>query len=98
MEYAKKMGITTLVEQGRVNDVGLAPMALGGLTRGVSPLEMASAFGVLANQGIRVEPISILKITDAYGNVLEEHRARQQVVLSEQTSYIMTDMLRGAIE
>lgn len=98
MEYAKKMGITTLVEQGRVNDVGLAPMALGGLTRGVSPLEMASAFGILANQGIKVEPISILKITDAYGNVLEENRARQQVVLSEQTSYIMTDMLRGAIE
>ena len=39
-----------------------------------------------------------MKITDAYGNVLEENRPRQEVVLSEQTSYIMTDMLRGAIE
>ena len=84
MEYAKKMGITTLVEQGRVNDVGLAPMALGGLTRGVSPLEMASAFGVLANQGIRVEPISILKITDAYGNVLRR-TPRQAAGGSERT-------------
>ncbi len=98
IEYGKKMGITTFVEQGRANDVGLAPLALGGMTQGVSPLQLASAYGVLANQGIRVEPLAILKITDAYGNVLEENRPRQEVVLSEQTSYIMTDMLRGAIE
>lgn len=98
IEYGKKMGITTFVEQGRANDVGLAPLALGGMTQGVSPLELASAYGVLANQGIWVEPIAILKITDAYGNVLEERRPQKKVVLSEQTSYIMTDMLRGAIE
>ena len=90
IEYGTKMGITTFVEQGRANDVGLAPLALGGMTQGVSPLELASAYGVLANQGIWVEPIAILKITDAYGNVLEENRPEKRVVLSEQTSYIMT--------
>lgn len=98
IDYAKKMGITTFVEQGRVNDVGLAPLALGGMTKGVSLLELATAYGVLANQGIKVEPLSILKVTDANGNVLEQNSTRLEVVLSEQTSYIMTDMLRGVIE
>lgn len=98
IEYGKKMGITSFVEQGRVNDLGLSPLALGGLTRGVSPLEMASAYGVLANQGIRVEPIAILRVTDSQGNVLEENTPQKHVVLSEETSYIMTDILRGVIE
>lgn len=98
IEYGKKMGITTFVEQGRVNDVGLAPLALGGMTKGVSPLELATAYGVLANQGIKTEPFAILKVTDSYGRVLEEHQVKQTVVLSEQTSYLMTDLLRGVIE
>lgn len=98
LEYGKKMGITSFVEHGRENDVALSPLALGGLTRGVSPLEMATAYGVLANQGIRVDPISILRVTDAHGSILEENTPKKTVVLSEQTSYIMTDMLRGVIE
>ncbi|HKM18394.1 MAG: PBP1A family penicillin-binding protein [Firmicutes bacterium] len=98
IEYGKKMGITSFVESGRVNDLGLSPLALGGLTKGVSPLEMASAYGVLANNGIRVEPIAILRVTDYHGNVLEENTPRKEVVLTEETSYIMTDLLRGVIE
>ncbi|HHT36942.1 MAG TPA: penicillin-binding protein 1A [Firmicutes bacterium] len=98
IEYGKKMGITSFVEAGRANDLGLSPLALGGLTKGVSPLEMASAYGVLANNGIRVEPIAILKVTDYHGNILEENASRQEVVLSEETSYIMNDLLRGVIE
>ncbi len=98
IEYGKKMGISSFVESGRSNDLGLSPLALGGLTRGVSPLEMAAAYGVLANQGIYVAPISIVRVTDSSGSVLEENTPRRQVVLSEETSYIMTDMLRGVIE
>lgn len=98
IDYGKKMGITTFVEQGRANDLGLAPLALGGMTLGVSPLELASAYGVLANQGIRAEPFAILRVTDSYGNILEENQPKREVVLSEQTCYIMTDMLRGVIE
>ena len=98
IEYGKKMGISTFVEQGRANDLGLAPLALGGMTRGVSLLELSSAYAVLANQGIKTEPVSILRVTDSNGNILEQHRPRQEVVLSEQTSYLMTDLLRGVIE
>lgn len=98
IDYGKKMGITTFVEQGRVNDVGLAPLALGGMTKGVSLLEIATAYGVLANQGIKTEPFSILKVTDSNGKILEQNNPRLELVLSEQTSYLMTDLLRGAVE
>ena len=98
IEYGKKMGITSFVENGRINDLGLSPLALGGLTKGVSPIELATAYGVLANQGIRVDPIAIIRVTDSAGNILEENSPKKQVVLSEQTSYIMTDILRGVIE
>jgi penicillin-binding protein 1A len=95
---AKKMGITTIVEEGRYNDLGLAPLALGGLTHGVTVLEMASAYGVFANQGVWVAPVTITKVVDSEGNVLEEHKPQYREVLSEQTAYIMTDMLRGVVE
>ncbi|MGE5577344.1 MAG: PBP1A family penicillin-binding protein [Syntrophothermus sp.] len=96
IEYAKKMGITTLVERGTLNDRNLS-LALGGITRGVTPLEITAAYGVLANQGILVDPIAIVRVEDRDGNVLEENRAKKQIVLSEQTSYIITDMLKGVI-
>ena len=62
----KKMGITTMEK----DDDNLA-MALGGLTRGVTPLEMASAYGTFANRGVHVKPVAIVKILDRNGNVLE---------------------------
>lgn len=67
------------------------------MTKGVSPLELATAYGVLANQGIKTEPFAILKVTDSNGRLLEQHQIRQNVVLSEQTSYLMTDLLRGGV-
>lgn len=95
--YAKKMGISTIVEKGSVNDVNLS-FALGGLTNGVTPLELAAAYGALANQGIYVEPISILRVVDHNGIVLEERATRRRVVLPEATAYVATDMMRGVIE
>lgn len=98
LDYGKRMGISTFVEQGRSNDLGLSPLALGGLTRGISPLELAAAYGILANQGIYVEPTAVLRVEDAFGNVLYRHQPQQTVVLNETTAYLMTDMLRGVIE
>ncbi len=97
VNYAKRLGITTLVESGRRNDVTLA-FALGGLTNGVSPLEMARAYAVFANGGILVEPIAILRVERADGTVLEEFRPHRRLVLSPEAAYIMTDMLRGVVE
>ncbi|MBO8142838.1 MAG: penicillin-binding protein 1A [Firmicutes bacterium] len=97
IDYAARMGISTLKTTGSRNDVNLA-FALGGLTNGVRPIEMAQAYAVLANQGIRTEPMAILRVVGPDGTVLHEFRPRQEVVLSEVTSYILTDMLRGVIE
>jgi penicillin-binding protein 1A len=94
--YAQQMGISTLVLQGSVNDRNLA-MSLGGLTRGVTPLEIASAYGVLANQGIHVDPITVIKIVDRNGKTLEQVASKEKAVVNERSAYILTDMLRGVI-
>nr|WP_092067169.1 penicillin-binding protein 1A [Dendrosporobacter quercicolus]NSL46444.1 PBP1A family penicillin-binding protein [Dendrosporobacter quercicolus DSM 1736]SDL50602.1 penicillin-binding protein 1A [Dendrosporobacter quercicolus] len=94
--YAQQMGISTLVMQGYTNDRNLA-MSLGGLTKGVTPLETASAYGVFANHGVRVDPVAILKIVDRNGKTLEQASPREQAVISERSAYIITDMLRGVI-
>ncbi|MCR4402829.1 MAG: penicillin-binding protein 1A [Firmicutes bacterium] len=96
IKMAKAMGITSLVESGRRNDMTLA-LVLGGLTKGVTPLEMAAAYAVFPNQGIRAEPTCILRVEDPDGNVLERNTPAKTVVLNEQTAYIMTDMMRGVI-
>ncbi|MBC3536253.1 transglycosylase domain-containing protein [Megasphaera hominis] len=97
---AKKMGITTLVDKGSPNDNNLA-MALGGLTRGVTPLEMASAYGTFANKGVHVKPTAIIKILDRNGNVIEDNsnnKADATRVMSEREAYEMTSMLEGVID
>lgn len=97
IDYARRMGITSLVDHGAANDRNLS-FALGGLTKGVSPLEMAEAYAVLASGGIRSTPFAILRVEDANGNVLEENQPSRSIVLSEQTAYLMTDVLRGVVE
>ena len=94
----KKMGITTMEK----DDDNLA-MALGGLTRGVTPLEMASAYGTFANRGVHVKPVAIVKILDRNGNVLENESTLNQdknktQVMSEKEAYEMTYMLEGVID
>ena len=97
ISYAKKMGITSLVESGSRNDRGLA-LALGGLTRGVTPLQMVEAYSPLANAGVRVTPYFIIEVRDANGMVLESHSPKRQLVLDDKTAYIITDMLKGVIK
>lgn len=96
---AKKLGITTLVEDGSPNDDNLASAALGGLTKGVTPLEMAAAYGAFANKGVYIKPTAIVKILDRNGNVLEDNFSDVQKtqVMSEKTAYEMTSMLEGVI-
>lgn len=94
--YAQQMGISTLVTRGSVNDVNLA-MALGGLTRGVTPLELASAYGVLANGGVRVEPTAILRVVDRNGKVLEQYQPRERAVVNERSVFVLVDMMKGVI-
>jgi len=96
IEYAKKLGIKDLVLKGSKNDRQLA-IALGGLTKGVTPLELASAYQTLANQGVHIEPIAVLKVLDKNGRTLFEEKPQKWVAVSPQTAFIMTNLLKGPI-
>ncbi len=87
--YAEKMGIQSPLEK-------TLSLALGSSV--VTPLEITSAYGVLANQGIRTKPYAIIRVEDVSGNVLEENFPEEEAVLSAQTAYLMTHLLREVAE
>lgn len=94
--YAQEMGITTLVLDGAHNDRNLAS-SLGGLTKGITPLEMVSAYGTFANKGVHVEPVSIIRVVDRNGKTLEEHQTKSKTVLSESSTAALNSMLQGVV-
>ncbi len=84
---AKRFGITSLDR----NDYGLS-LTLGG--GDVSLLEMVGAFSVFANGGVRVPPVSILKIVDHQGNVVFQYTPPQgEQIISPEHSYLITSIL-----
>ena len=96
MQMAKACGISSLVEDGPYTDNNPA-MALGGLTKGVSPLEMASAYGTIANNGVFNQPVAIIKIVDRNGKVIFEHKHSPKQVVSAKAAYQTTDMLKDVL-
>ncbi|MGM9607102.1 MAG: transglycosylase domain-containing protein [Oscillospiraceae bacterium] len=100
-------GITSLEPGRTVNgevktDNALAPLALGGLTDGVSTYEMAAAYATFANNGMYKEPRTYLKVTavDTNGKetVLLENTSTSEAVLKESTVYYMNTMLQNVIK
>lgn len=94
IDYASKMGITTISAR---QDRNLA-LALGGLTFGVTPLDMTVAFSTLANEGVKCKPLSILKVEHSNGVILKENKIDREVVLSKKTAWTITDMLRDVVK
>ena len=95
--YAQEMGITTFVLEGAQNDRNLAT-SLGGLTKGVTPLELTSAYGTFANKGIHVDPVVIVKVLDRNGKVIEQAEEKQRSVISENSAAELTSMLQTVIQ
>ncbi len=87
LTMAKNMGITSLKDK---NTYGLT-LVLGGGE--VSLLEMTSAYGVFANDGVRVPYTGILKVEDAKGNVLEEYKQTGERILPENTAREISSIL-----
>lgn len=96
IDYARRMGITSLVTEGTLNDVTHS-LALGALTNGVSALELNRAYAVLGNKGVKVQPLAILRVEDRFGHVLIDNQPRREVVLSEQTAWLVSDILTGVV-
>lgn len=97
IRFAEDLGITTLVKAGRYNDMNLST-ALGGITRGVSPIEMASAYGSFANGGVHMQSYVIRKIMDADGNVIYEHHNKGSRVMKKETAWVMTSLLKNVVD
>ncbi|MDD4239738.1 MAG: penicillin-binding transpeptidase domain-containing protein, partial [Desulfotomaculaceae bacterium] len=87
--YARRMGIESPLRP-------VLSLPLG--TSEVTPLELARAYGPLANKGIKAETYFIQKITDRNGRILEEHMPKLEQALDEKTAYIVTDMLTAVLK
>lgn len=92
INYLKKFGIP--VTQ---NDYNLAT-ALGGMSKGATPIQMAQAYSAFDNNGTMTEAHAIKKITTADDKVLVEEQIKKTDVISPQTAYYMTEMLKGVVQ
>lgn len=72
-------------------------LALGSMTYGASPVQMAAAYAPFANGGIFHAPYFIERITDQTGAIVYEHTDESSRVLSEQNAYLMTSLLRTVV-
>lgn len=87
--YLEKVGIPL-----DDRDSNLA-LALGAMTYGVSPVQLAAAYAPFGNGGVFNSPHFITKVTDASGRVLYQHRSEGERVLSEQSAFLMTSLLQS---
>ncbi|MDR7870147.1 MAG: PBP1A family penicillin-binding protein [Tissierellaceae bacterium] len=108
MSYLEKLGIidtenpesdsfVTSAENRVTNDENLSSLALGGMTKGLTPLEITAAYGAIANNGIYIEPIAFTKILDKHGNLLLDNTPKQTTVVSPQIAYVLGDIMRTTV-
>ncbi|GJQ62832.1 MAG: penicillin-binding protein [Melioribacteraceae bacterium] len=88
-ETAKKLGINTRLD--------LVPAIALGVSE-VSPIELTSVFATIANKGIYNEPISILRIEDKDGIIVDNFSSTPREAISEESAYIMTNMMQSVVD
>ncbi|WP_077367893.1 penicillin-binding protein 1A [Anaerosalibacter sp. Marseille-P3206] len=108
MEYLSRLGIidpdhpendsfVSRSENKVNNDENLSALGLGGMTKGLTPLEMTAAYGAIANSGTYIEPIAFTKILDKNGNTLLENTPNKNKVVSPEIAFVMSDILRTTV-
>ncbi len=91
--FARRLGITTIVDQDQHARTGV----LGGLTRGVTVEELTNAYAAIGNEGRFNDAYLIESIVDAKGVIVYQHTQEPAAVFSEETAYLMTDMMRDVV-
>ena len=94
LDMLKKVGVTTLDDE---NDANPAAISLGGLTRGLSPLEETAAYETFVNGGVYKTPIFYTKVMDSNDNVLFEKQPEETQVYDPGVAWIMTDVLNTVV-
>jgi penicillin-binding protein 1A len=87
--YARRLGLESPLPPYLSVALGAAEATL---------VEMTSAYSVFPNQGVRMRPYSVMKVSDREGNVLEENRPEPKDAIRADTAYVMTSLLRGVVQ
>lgn len=93
----EKDTFVTPAENKAYNDVNLASLALGGLTKGFTPLGMTAAYGAIANDGVYIEPIAYTKVVNSKGETILENIPETHVVVTPEVASLMKDILRTTV-
>ena len=94
LEFVKTLGFEHLDDE-HDNSINLA---LGGLRYGATPLEMAAAYGAIANDGVYVEPTFYTKVVDGDGNIVLEPTQETRTVMSKAAAYVVKEVLTQPIK
>lgn len=99
--YLKELGFEKVTDyeviNGKVFNDAMEPTALGGITHGVSTLELTAAYAAMANKGIYTKPVFYTKILDMNGDVVLENIPETRQVYKESTAFLLTDALRSVV-
>ncbi len=93
VSYAEQMGISTIGE----DEIDNLALTLGGFTHGVTAIDMAQAYGVLANSGVRVDMHTVERIEDRHGAIIYEQNINPRQVLSPQATFLVNDILQDFV-
>lgn len=100
IDYLRNMGVSSLYKNGedpKKNDESL-PLAIGGISDGITPLEMAAAYSTIANNGEYIEPTFYTKVVDSNGNTVLTPNQEKRRVISEQNAYIVKSILQEPVK
>lgn len=102
VEYLQKFGFTTLITEpteinGGIYDDVNASTAIGGITQGVSNLELTAAYAAIANNGTYIKPVFYTKILDADGNVVIDNSPEKTTVIKPSTAYLLTNVMEDVV-
>ncbi len=93
-DYLKnRLGITTLTDSDR----NLAALALGGLTKGVTNVELTAAYCSFANKGVYIQPTTYTKILSHSDDIIYEKKQEKNKAFSEETAGIMLNLLKSVV-
>jgi penicillin-binding protein 1A len=96
-KYSPKAVVAMAHKMGVTSDIpAVYSIALGSCD--LSLYEMVGAMSVFANKGVYIEPIFITRIEDKNGNVLQTFNAKSQEAISEETAYLMIQLMKGVVE
>ena len=93
LEYLNKMGMTSLTKEAD----NVLSLAIGGTSNGSSPLEMAAAYGTIANDGVYITPTFYTKVVDSSGNTVLTPKQEETRVFSEQTAYLVKSITQEPV-